>query len=166
MIDRAPSDLRRQEMLGDDRKIGRRYHPAIEADHRRRDSEGPEQHAQAARRPALVIEKRIPLARNAATAAWARDVRILSSVTNVPSTSEITAEHLNGNARARLMTIVHRHRRRCSASVGHLAPEVHPLRSVLSLPLDRSADRPRHPWPKRRAPAARRARRAPPCRRA
>ena len=59
---------------------------------------------------ALVIEKGIPLARNAATAAWARDVRILSSVTNVPSTSEITAEHLNGNARTRLMTMVHRRR--------------------------------------------------------
>jgi hypothetical protein len=60
---------------------------------------------------ALVIEKMIPLARNSAAAAWVRDVSLLSSVTNVPSTSEITAEHLNGNARMRLMTIAHRHRR-------------------------------------------------------
>jgi hypothetical protein len=35
----------------------------------------------------------------AATAAFVRVVRILSSVTNVPSTLEITAEHLNGGAR-------------------------------------------------------------------
>ena len=48
-VDRTPSDLRRQEMLGDDRKIGRRDHAAIEAADRRRDSKGLEQHAQAAR---------------------------------------------------------------------------------------------------------------------
>ena len=87
----------------------------------------------------LIIEKMIPFARSSATAAWARAVNILSSVTNVPSTSEITAEHLNGNGRARLMTIAHRHRRGRSASVGHLAPKAHPLRSVLGFLLDRSA---------------------------
>ena len=48
----------------------------------------------------LIIEKMIPFVRSSATAAWARAVKILSSVTNVPSTSEITAEHLNGNGRA------------------------------------------------------------------
>ena len=128
---------------------------------------GLEQHAQAARRPAADNRKN-----NSACAQCSPRPpgRAMSDSchrsTNVPSTSEITAEHLNGNARARLMTMVHRRRRRCSASVGHLAPKVHPLRSVLSFPLDRSADLPRHPWPRRRAPAARRAKRAPPCRRA
>ena len=53
----------------------------------------------------LIIEKMIPFARSSATAAWARAVNFLSSVTNVPSTSEITAEHLNGNGRARIMTM-------------------------------------------------------------
>ena len=37
----------------------------------------------------LMIEKIIPLARNSATAARAHAVSTLSSVTNVPSTSEI-----------------------------------------------------------------------------
>ena len=82
----------------------------------------------------LMIEKIIPLARSSATADMARDVSLFSSLTNVPSTSVITAEHLNGNARVRVMTIFHRHRRRCCASFGHLAPEAHPLRSGPELP--------------------------------
>jgi hypothetical protein len=47
-----------------------------------------------------MIEKIIPLARNSATATRAHAVSTLSSLTNVPSTSEITAEHLNGSGRA------------------------------------------------------------------
>ena len=39
-VDRAPSHLRRQQMFGDHRKIWRRYDPAIEAAHRRRDLRG------------------------------------------------------------------------------------------------------------------------------
>src|ERR1700691_6563833 len=85
----------------------------------------------------LIIEKMIPLARSAATAAREPAVNTLSSVTNVPSTSEMTAEHLNGTGRARLMSIVHRHRPRRSASIDHLAPEAHPLRSVLRFLMDR-----------------------------
>jgi hypothetical protein len=45
----------------------------------------------------LTIEKMVPFARSSATAACARAVNTLSSVTKVPSTSEITAEHLNGS---------------------------------------------------------------------
>src|SRR5580704_16995507 len=90
----------------------------------------------------LIIEKMIRLARSSATAAWAPAVNTLSSVTNVPSTSEITAEHLNGTGRARLMSIVHRHRRGRFASIDHLAPEAHPLRSVLRFLPGRSADLP------------------------
>src|SRR5665213_3479843 len=110
----------------------------------------------------LMIEKASPLARSSATADMAREVSLLSSSTNVPSTSVITAEHLNGSARVPLMTISYRHRRRCCASVDHLAPEVHPLRRALSFPQDRSEDLLRRPWPRRRAPAARHAKRAPP----
>src|ERR1700733_3825247 len=114
----------------------------------------------------LMIAKRIPLARNSATAAAARAVNTLSSVTNVPSTSEITAEHLNDSGFTRLMKIVHHHRRRRFASLGHPAPKAHPLRSVPRFPPDRSADRPGHPSPKPPAPVARHAKRAPPYRRA
>jgi hypothetical protein len=58
----------------------------------------------------LIIEKIIPLARNSATADAARDVSRFSSSTNVPSTSVITAEQLNGNARVQLMAISCHHR--------------------------------------------------------
>ena len=44
----------------------------------------------------LISEKSIPFARSAAAAALVRSVRTFSLVTNVPSTSEITAEHLTG----------------------------------------------------------------------
>jgi hypothetical protein len=57
-----------------------------------------------------MIEKTIPLVRRAATAEMARDVSLLPSSTNVPSTSVITAEHLNGDARVPLMTISCHHR--------------------------------------------------------
>jgi hypothetical protein len=40
----------------------------------------------------LIIVKIIPAARSSATAAWARAVKTLASVTKVPSTSETTAE--------------------------------------------------------------------------
>src|ERR1700690_4277559 len=48
----APSGIRRQQMLGDDRQIARQYNSAIKATHRRRDSQRLEQHAQAANRSA------------------------------------------------------------------------------------------------------------------
>jgi hypothetical protein len=48
----------------------------------------------------LIMEKTISFACSSA-AAWARALNILSSVTKVPSTAEITAEHLNGSGRGR-----------------------------------------------------------------
>ena len=50
-LDRATRDLRRQEVRGDHREIGRRNHPAIEGADRHRDPERLKQHAQAAGRP-------------------------------------------------------------------------------------------------------------------
>ena len=112
----------------------------------------------------LMIEKRIPLACSFATAAWARVVNTLSSVTNVPSTSAITAEHLNSDGRGLFMTNVRRHRFGRTASVGHFAPTAHPLRLVLGFLPDRSANPRHHSWPRHRAPVARYAKTAPPCR--
>ena len=54
-------------MLANHGKIWRRYDPAIESAHWRRDSEGLDQHAQAARRPAADNRKMIPHARSAVT---------------------------------------------------------------------------------------------------
>ena len=53
----------------------------------------------------LMIVKMMPRAWRSATAAWARGVKILSSVTKVPSTSETTAEIFG------VMTISQRRRR-------------------------------------------------------
>jgi len=81
----------------------------------------PRENAEAVVLRLLIIEKSIPFARSAAAAALVRSVRTFSLVTNVPSTSEITAEHLIGRERARVMTI-YRHRHRRPATSGHLAP--------------------------------------------
>ena len=113
----------------------------------------------------LIIEKSIPFARSAAAAAFMRSVRTFSLVTNVPSTSEITAEHLIGRERARVMTI-YRHRHRRPATSGHLSPTAHRPHSARRFPRDRSTNPPRSPWPKHQAPIVRCAKSAPPCPRA
>ena len=58
----------------------------------------------------LMIEKAIPLACSLATAACVGAVNIFSLVTRVPSTSEITAEHLNRDGRVLLQDVVDLHR--------------------------------------------------------
>ena len=57
----------------------------------------------------LMIAKLIPHAWSFATAAWARAVKILSSVTNVPSTSEISAEIFVDGIRGKVFMTARRH---------------------------------------------------------
>ena len=61
---------------------------------------------------------------------------------NVPSTSEITAEHLNSSARP-VMTTDHRDHPRCRASCGRPLPTARRRRSVPRFRPDRSSNPPR-----------------------
>jgi hypothetical protein len=58
----------------------------------------------------LMIAKLIPHACSFATAAWARTVNILSSVTKVPSTSETTVEILAEDIRGDAVIAISRRR--------------------------------------------------------
>ena len=80
-------------MLGDNRKLGRRYYSAIEAADRCRDLQGLKQHPHAAGRAAADDREKDDPARVEFCHGSLRALdKILSSVTKVPSTSETTAE--------------------------------------------------------------------------
>src|SRR5260370_17994007 len=111
----------------------------------------------------LMIESRIPRACRSATAAWAREVRVLSLVTRVRSTSERTADifvdgirgsRVDGNGDMVDDVMTTSRCRRWGATAGHPAPTVRPLHRGRRFPRDRPVTL-ANPRPRRRAPAAR-----------
>ena len=113
----------------------------------------------------LMIEKAMPRVRSAATAATVCAVSVLSLVTKVPSTSEMTAETVVVGAREVAIITIFRPVVRERANADHPVPQAHRLPSVRCFPPDRAVAL-HHPPRQRRRSVARSASRLRPRQRA